>query len=82
MNQNRTPIFRPERVSEKFVAVIDILGFSSTVLKDFRKSLETFDELLRSTGVVGKLIPEVEIRVYSNSFLLISDSFLRLVHTL
>jgi hypothetical protein len=67
-------ILQLDRVAEKYVAFVDILGFSSRVSKDFDMSLETFEHVLHSTGIVGKMSPELEFRIYSDSYLLISDS--------
>lgn len=74
-----TPIFDRDRVGEKYVGYVDILGFSSKVLKNFEKSLETFESVLKASGDVKESNPEVEIRIYSDSYLLISDSLPRVV---
>lgn len=63
--------------SEKYVALIDVLGLIPRVLTDFDNALETFQHVLESTALVDDLIAEVELRVYSDSFLLVSDSFNR-----
>ena len=67
-------ILEPSKVSLKYVAVIDILGFSSRVLANFTSALETFEQVLDSVGHVRTLIAGVELRIYSDSYLLISDS--------
>lgn len=72
-------IFDSGSKAEKYVALIDVLGFSSRVLSDFDNALETFEQVLESTALVGELITEVKLRVLSDSFLLVSDSFARIV---
>lgn len=72
-------VFKNAPRSQKFVALIDILGFSSRVISSFRGALCTFEQVLRATAVVKEIIREVEIRVFSDSFLLVSDSFDRIV---
>jgi hypothetical protein len=79
MDTSEKPFLPRDKIAEKYVALIDILGFSSGVLGDFNQSLETFERVLRSTGAVDKMSPDVEFRIYSDSYLLISDSLVRLV---
>jgi hypothetical protein len=72
-------VFASGSRSAKYVALIDVLGFSSRVLADFDSALGTFERVLESTALVNDLIEEVDLRVYSDSFLLVSDSFDRIV---
>jgi len=72
-------IFDKGSCSEKYVAFIDVLGFSSRVLANFDSALDTFEQVLKSTSLVNELIEEVEVQVYSDSFILVSDSFERIV---
>jgi len=73
-NDEEISIFQRDKVSEKYVALVDILGFSSNVLSSFDAALNAFEAVLRSTVVVENLSPEVAVQIYSDSFLLISDS--------
>ncbi len=76
---DQSPVFQRDKVSNKYVALVDILGFSSGVLRDFDVALQTFESVLHSTGIVEKLFEDVEVRIYSDSYLLISDSLNRVV---
>jgi hypothetical protein len=73
------PILKRDQVSQKYAAFIDILGVSDNILGDFDSTLETQEQIIRSTGIVTSLIPEVQLRMYSDSYLLTSDSLQRLV---
>lgn len=62
-----------EQASEKFVAFVDLLGFSRRVLNEYGGSLEFYQDILESAGLIPTLRPEVKVTVYSDSFLLVSE---------
>jgi hypothetical protein len=73
-SQNNT-IFDRTQISEKYVAFVDILGFSSRVLNNFEGFLVSFEQLLKSTKLIEEMRPDtVKVTVYSDSYLLVSNS--------
>jgi hypothetical protein len=76
---NDKRIFIKEDAEEKFVAVIDILGFSSKVLGDFEQSLDVFENVISRTDSITDVIKDVEIRIYSDSYIITGETFGRVV---
>jgi hypothetical protein len=72
-------IFDRSQITEKYVAFVDILGFGSRVLNNFDKLLDDFENFLRLAGLVERLLPDVQITVYSDSYLFVSSKLERLV---
>ena len=72
-------IFDRSQITEKYVAFVDILGFGSRVLNNFDKLLDDFENFLRLAGLVERLLPDVQIAVYSDSYLFVSSKLERLV---
>jgi len=67
-------IFDRSQIAEKYVAFIDILGFGSRVLENFDDLLDTFEQFIQLAGLVERLRPEVQITVYSDSYLFVSSA--------
>lgn len=72
-------IFTDTNVNVKYVAFIDLLGFSNKVLANCEETIDIYEQMLQSTSKISVLRPEVQITVYSDSFLLTSNEFLPLV---
>jgi hypothetical protein len=66
-------ILDPANVEEKYVAFVDILGFSNNVLRSFDALLDTYDNVLRGLQLLKDIRPEVKLSIYSDSFLLVSS---------
>lgn len=56
----------------KYVAFIDILGFSNQVLEKFDKITEIYQEIIDSVRIVEVVKNDVSIQIYSDSILLSS----------
>lgn len=63
-----------EQADDKFVGFVDLLGFSRRVLGEYEKSITFYQDILKFTGHIPTLRPEVKITIYSDSFLLVADS--------
>lgn len=66
-------ILDPAGAEEKYVAFVDILGFSGNVVRGFDAVLETYENLLRGLESLQWMRPDVALSLYSDSFLLVSS---------
>lgn len=71
--------FSRDEVRDKYVAFVDILGFSSHVTGDYESALQKFEVLLDLSEVAHQAIQGAQIRVYSDSFVILADTFQRIV---
>jgi hypothetical protein len=52
-----------------YVAFMDVLGFSSSILTDFNKVVELYQRLIQDVQVIEGLDADVSVQIYSNSLL-------------
>ena len=67
------PQLRDRPVPDKYVAFVDLLGFSERVLSKFDATLQVYESVLGGAGMVSSTLPDVKISIYSDSFILVSD---------
>ena len=73
------PIFDRTEIVEKYVVFADILGFGSRVIDDYDKTLDIYEQVLEAPEVISWLTPEIQVSIYSDSFILVSVDLDRLI---
>lgn len=56
----------------RFVAFVDVLGFSSRILSDFENAFQSYKALLEQWRTVWRPGPEIDVTIYSDAVLLTS----------
>lgn len=74
-----TPIFDRSQITEKYVAFIDILGFGARVMQNFNQLLDNFEQFLQLANLVEHLTAEVQVTMYSDSYLFVCSELKPLV---
>jgi len=64
---------------EKYVAFIDLLGFSKHVLDKFEKTIEIYQQIIDNIRIVDVVKHNVSVQIYSDSILLTSSELSPLV---
>ncbi len=67
--------FRPfagKEADDLYVAFVDILGFGRQVLQNFDDTLKIYEDVLNSAAILKDFRKDVNIRIYSDAFLLTS----------
>jgi hypothetical protein len=77
--EKRIKIFDRNKVSGRYCAFIDILGFGAATENDLQSVLRMYEELLDNVDYVLAAEPPVEISVYSDSFILVSPELAPLI---
>jgi len=71
-NHEYSNIFTEKEPEQLYVAFIDILGFSSFVVREFNNVTEIYNDVMGDNEVIKGINAGVRFRVYSDAFLLTS----------
>ena len=72
--ETRYTAFESVPVDHKYVAFLDILGFSNMVTNKFEQTLEIYEKLIDAMRIHEIVDTGVSLQIYSDSILLISDN--------
>jgi len=77
----QTSILSTAAADHRYVAFLDVLGFSSLTKGDFRAALAIYDDLIESINVCRTVTSsDLTIRVFSDSILLVSSNLREILH--
>lgn len=62
-----------DAAENKYVALLDLLGFSAQVLEDFARTTEMYQRILNDTRTRAVLNPGVKLVIYSDSIMITAD---------
>lgn len=66
-------IFDREKICGKYCAFIDVLGFGAATLNDLPMVMSIYEEIVRDAKDWAEFLKVVQLSVYSDSFVVISD---------
>lgn len=74
MTESEQPsIFTASDLQVRHVAFLDVLGFGAKVLSDIRGTVSLYEELVRGWQFHNRIYSQVQLTIYSDSMILVSD---------